>query len=147
MAYCTANDIKAEFPSFTYASSTDNGITEAEVTQWISDFSLYIDSQISNLYVTPVTANATALAVLKLICVDLTLGKMKEKLFLAGGGKQQSQLDQAKTLTDRAEKRLAALRKGDGVLAGASAANSPTGNTWGAKNGQEPVFDYDDQQW
>lgn len=147
MAYCTADEVKAEFPTLIYASDTANGITQAEVTQWISDFSLYIDSQIANIYSTPVTAGAGALAVLKIICVDLTVGKLKSKLYLAGGAKQESQMVDAKAATDRAEKRLMAIRQGQGTLAGATAANSPTGNSWGAKNGQEPVFDRDVDQW
>lgn len=147
MGYCTVADIQAEFPSLTLASDTLTGITSAEISTWIEEVSAYMDSQIQNRYSTPVTVDASALLVLKMICKDFVCGKLKGKLFISSGGKSESQKEQSEQLTKQAESRLKLIRTGDSILSGASTQGVPTMDSYGRKNAVEPVFDIDEQQW
>lgn len=151
MAYCTTADIQAEFPVLSFASNTNEGITSAEINTWIEEFSAYIDSQIQNRYVTPVTTPASAMLVLKLICKDFVVGKLKQKLFITSGGKSESQKEQSEAITKQAEARLKLIRTGESVLGNADSSAStqgvPTMDSYGRKNDVEPVFDIDKQQW
>ncbi len=147
MAYCTTDEVKAEFPTLTYASDTANGITSGEVSAWIDEFSAYMDSQIQNRYTVPVSTPAAAMLVLKMICKDFTVGKLKMKLFMSGGGKQESQRIDSEILTKSAENRLKLIREGNAVLIASTTANVPTGDSYGRKNDKEPAFDIEEQQW
>lgn len=151
MAYCTTAEVQAEFPALTLATDTTTGITAAEISTWIEEISAYMDSQIQNRYVTPVTAPASALMVLKMICKDFVCGKLKGKLFILSGGKSESQREQSEALTKQAEARLKMIRTGESVLGNADSSAStqgvPTMDSYGRKNGVEPAFDIEKQQW
>ncbi len=146
MPYATADTVKSEFPALQYSSSTDQGITEAEVTTWCDEFSAYIDSKLQNRYVVPITGTE-ALKVLSMICKDLVVGKMKMKLFLTSGGKAEDQRAQSVTLTKQSEDRLKSLNLGEAILVGAPTSNVPAGDSYGRKSGQESKFKIEEQQW
>jgi phage gp36-like protein len=78
--YCAIDDIKAEFKTLSFATSTDEGITEEEVEGFIDQASAMIDTQISNCYILPIdeniVENETLLSSLKNACIWLVADRL-----------------------------------------------------------------------
>lgn len=91
--YCSIQDIKDEFKQIVFATLPNTGatLTEAVVTEWITQESEYIDARISVRYQTPVLSSYTsAFSVLKRICIFRVCQRVKNKIEVKANATQLS---------------------------------------------------------
>ena len=62
MGYCQPSDVQADFKSVQF--TTTSLVTQAAVTQFIAEASALIDSYVGTRWVTPITNDATSVALL-----------------------------------------------------------------------------------
>lgn len=79
MSYATTDEIVSEFKSLNI-SAANSAVDTAEVTRFIDEACAQIHSCLANRYVTPVTASAEALLLLKKITIDLVVFRITKIL-------------------------------------------------------------------
>lgn len=81
MSYCTIADIKNDFKKIDF-SSDGAIVSEAMVTEWISQESETINSKICNRYTVPVVSgdSPASYLILKKICIFLVSERVKNKI-------------------------------------------------------------------
>jgi phage gp36-like protein len=153
MGYCTYLAIQADFKSLTFLSSSASPtslVTQEAVTQFINEASALIDSYVGQRWVTPITADATALALMSLFCRTLVADRVRGIL----ANKQQTNTDaNAQVKSDGYSvkdvmKALIDLKNGDMQLSGAmlllgNAAFYSNNN----QNSVTPRFSKNRRQW
>lgn len=146
MAYCVIDDVKAEFKSITFTGS-DAAVTEADVTEFIVQADAEINSRIGLRYQVPVTAEATALSLLKMISIWLVSARIKEITEVKDVREEVNQ-DVKADSASRARKMLDQIAKGEINLIGATLASTADGvNSYVSANNVERVFKKDTDQW
>ena len=143
MAYSTYSDIQSEFRDLELSSSTK--ITQAEVTEFISQADQYIDSKLSKKYITPITA-INSLPIVKQISIWLTAGRVWNILNEVTEGVK----DRGKSLIDKAEKMLKDILSNENdeiILSGSSIVSTSLIDASNYNNGITPLFDKDIEQW
>jgi phage gp36-like protein len=79
MAYSTSSDVSGDFKNLTFASGT-GFITSEDVDAFILEADALINSYVGQKYSVPVTASASALALLKLFSRTLVADRIKKIL-------------------------------------------------------------------
>jgi hypothetical protein len=87
MSYCTVADVQAEFKAVTF--TTISLVTSATVGQFILEAGALIDSYVGQRWVTPVTGDATSLALMSLFSRTLVADRVRGIL----ANKQQTNTD------------------------------------------------------
>lgn len=148
MAYSTSSDVSSEFKNLTFASGT-GFITSEDVDAFILEADALINSYVGQKYSVPVTAGASALALLKLFSRTLVADRIKKILEV-----KQLQNTAANQETRGAfgtKDVLAQLQKianGDIALDGATPLVSGGGfYSNNANECVEPVFHKDCKEW
>ena len=92
MAYCTKEDVQAEFKQLTY----DGGgvISSTAVDDWISQADAYINSKVGLQYVVPVTGTES-LKILKSMSIALVAERIRGKLSVKTGKTENDQNSQS----------------------------------------------------
>ena len=86
MAYAVVANVQSEFKSRTFGSGT--ALTSGEVAEFITETENYVNSELAQVYVTPVT-NATDISILKTITIWFVKHRVEGVLNL----KANSELD------------------------------------------------------
>ena len=146
MAYCTIDDIKADFRKIEFNASS--ALTEPEVVKFIDEESAYIDARLSGRYQTPITG-ANALLVLRKICVFLVSCRVRAVLEIKVNARVKSEFKDNKCVTDRnPEKLLNDIAMGKIPLNDATLLSSEDGiSSFNVDNNIEPYFSTTKQQW
>lgn len=87
MSYCTVPLVQQDFKSIVFA--TGQLITDVAVTQFIVEAGALIDSYVGQRWVTPITGDATGLALMSLFCRTLVADRIRGIL----ASKQQTNTD------------------------------------------------------
>lgn len=123
MAYCTYNDIAAEFKALTFTTSTP--VTPAKVTEFIAQADATINGMIGNKYVTPV-AGTESLLILKYISIKIVSQRISVIMEVKTPKDENNQLArEAKELTPM--EMLKAIAEGDLILSDATLKDSKNG--------------------
>lgn len=78
MAYCAYTDVHGDFKSTTFSSTTL--VTSTQVTQFIVEADALINSYVGARWETPITADASALALMQLISRTLVADRVRSIL-------------------------------------------------------------------
>jgi phage gp36-like protein len=143
MAYCTTDDVKAEFRSLEVSATTV--ITSTKMAEFIAQAAQEIDSRIGVKYVVPVTA-ANALTVLKQIAVWLVADRCKHILEVKLQAPDTGQSVQ-KNLRKDALTMLTDIIDGRILLPGAAMLNSGGVKSINVSENQEHQFKRNEDQW
>ena len=124
MSYAAATDVQAEFAGVDF-SKTNAKVTSAQVTEWIAQADVEINSAISGVYQTPIVAG-DGLILLKQISIMLAGDRVESKLHVNSGAEP---LDRVHGRSRRKDSlaMLEKIRKGDLALAGATKISSSDG--------------------
>ena len=147
MAYCIDTDVESEFKNIDFDTTTL--VTTADVNGFILQMSSLIDSYVGMRYVVPVTADASALALLKLYCITLVADRIKKILEVKQATNSGANQDVRGAFgTREVMKALNDIRKGDQLLTGATLLTTPGGfSSYTLSNGIEPTFKKNERQW
>lgn len=75
MSYCTVSDVQADFKTITFTSTSL--VTSVAVTQFITEADALINSYVGQRWTTPITADATSLALMSLLSRTLVSSRVK----------------------------------------------------------------------
>jgi hypothetical protein len=143
MAYSLNTDVQAEFKNLTYSS---NGITSAEVDEFISQEDAYINGIVGRKYETPVTGS-DSLKILKTISVQLVAARVKRILAVKTGIAETDQ-DSSTNLQAMALKKLDEIALGKLLLSDATLGRASDGvNSFAVSDDLSHIFKRDVQQW
>ncbi len=156
MAYASNTDVVAEFKALSQNGgfTTTTGVTAAQVDEWCTRASNFIDSKIGGKYSVPVgsIASPNSFSLLKEICVWLVAGRVANVLNLQTGDAKTSSGTNKKTdFKSQAMDALDEIRSGkmklnDGVLAtSADGAQSYTNDN--VDTTQPPTFTRGGDNW
>lgn len=148
MAYCTASDVQADFKSVVF-NSTSN-VTSTAVTQFIVEADALINSFVGARWTTPITADASSLALMSLYSRTLVADRIRG--ILANNQKTNTDANQQVKSDGFSVKdvmlALNAIKNGDMQLSGASLLLPNAGfNSNNYNNGVQPVFNKQVRQW
>lgn len=148
MAYCTVDDIKADFKGIEIESSGTT-ITTAKAQEIIDQTSAYINGRIGVKYVVPVTAGADALLILKTICLFICGERVKNILEVkTGDNQQESDKKQMNNIARTPKDDLDLIVKGLLLLDGATLKSSDQGiSSFNSDNCVGHTIDVKRQQW
>jgi phage gp36-like protein len=148
MSYCAYTDVQSDFKSLTFTSTSL--VTDSAVTQFCLEASALIDSYVGQRWTTPITADATSLALMKLFARTLVADRIRGIL----ANKQQTNTDgNAQVKSDGYSvkdvmKALNDIKNGDMTLSGASLILDNAGFI--SRNhsvNETPKFQKDRKQW
>jgi len=143
MAYSINTDIQAEFKNLTYSS---NGITSAEVDEYIAQEDAYIDGIVGRKYNTPITGT-NSLKIVKTISVQLVAARVKRILAVKTGIPETEQ-DSSSGLQGMALKKLDEIAEGRLLLSDADLARASDGvNSFAVSDDLSHIFKRDVDQW
>lgn len=150
MSYADKADIEGELKGVSF--ETDTTVTSTNINSMLAQESAVIDQYLSAQYVTPVT-DASALLVLKKICIDFTVYrivkilKTKSKAPLPDTNMYQ-EVNEGSAYRE-SKKLLTMYQSGQMSLNGASRIGSKANiiSISPKKNTSERVFKKDEQQW
>lgn len=153
MGYCTYTDVESDFKALTFlgaAASPTSLVTQEAVTQFIVEASALIDSYIGQRWVTPITGDASSLALMSLYCRTLVADRIRGIL----ANKQQTNTDanaQVKSDGFSVKNVMSALldiKNGDANLSGATLL-LPDGGFFSNNysSGVSPKFHKNRRQW
>ena len=143
MAYSTNADVQSEFKNLTY---TSNGITSAEVDEFISQEDAYIDGMVGGKYATPITGSES-LKIIKTISIYLVANRVKTILAVKTGISKTEQ-DSVSSLASIAKEKLKMIREGTLILSDATLARASDGvDSFAVSDDIKHVFDRDKDQW
>lgn len=143
MAYCTSTNVQSEFKNLVLGSG--NVLTSAEVDDFIAQADARIDAAIGNYYTVPVTANSSALLVLKTLSIRITANRIRRILAIKAGNADLDIFAEEDTAIDEYLKKLA---DGELLLPGATLVDSTGGVfSYNVDNDIEQTFDVTEQQW
>jgi phage gp36-like protein len=146
MAYCTREDVQAEFRGLEIEAGSV--ITPAKLDAFISQASREIDGRIGVRFITPVTSGDGALEILKTICVWLVAPRVKEILEVKTASPDTSQAIRGGSTAKDARKMLDDIVEGKLLLDGASPRNAANGvSSFNVSNNQEHQFKRNEDQW
>lgn len=135
MAYSVAADIESEFKKLSF---TTGPVSTAEVTEFIVQADAIIDSKIGRRYVTPVTADASALSILKFISIGCVVQRVRDILEVKNISRQVDQEVKREDIGARAKKLLDQIANKLLDLPGATLVSTGDGvNSFNADNGTE----------
>ncbi len=147
MAYCTSAEVEADFKDLPFSTTTN--VKTADVEQFITEADALIDSYVGMKYVVPVTASASALALLKLYSRSLVADRIKNILEVKQAtNKDANQNVRSGLSTSDVLKLLKAIGAGEVTLAGATELASSGGffsNNYA--DSVAPVMEKDTKQW
>jgi hypothetical protein len=119
MAYATASTVQAEFADIAF--STTSKVTTADVTLFLAQADALIDSYVGARYTTPVTADASALALLQLFASTIVADKIKGILKVKNVQNPNPNIEVRNGMTTaQVLKQLEAIRDGVTNLSGAN---------------------------
>ena len=146
MAYCTIDDIKADFRDIEFSAKA--ALTEAEIEVFIDEESAYIDSRIGNRYITPITG-PNSLLVTKKVCTFLVSARVRAVLEIKVIARVKSEFrDTSSVVARRPEKMLTDISLGHILLIDAPLISAETGiSSFNVDNNVVPFFDTTKQQW
>lgn len=146
MSYSELSDIEGEFKQISFEES-DSAVTIGQVEEFIEQADAEIDSTISVRYETPVTAGASALALLRQCSIWLVARRVKDVLEVKN---VRTEVDQD-VKTDTRTMALSILKRianGEMNLVGATNATTDAGVSSGVTaNNVERVFKKDTESW
>ncbi len=129
--YIDSTDIESEFRKIDFTAA-DSNITTAEVDEFIDQVEKYVESRISCVYVTPITATASV-AIVKTICTYLVKDRVAKILTI----KTNKSVDQSESesLREIEEEMLTAICDSELNLVGSTLVESNNGvGSWSASN-------------
>lgn len=148
MGYCTVADIQAEFKTISFSSTSL--VTDATVQTFITEASAVIDSKVGQRWVTPITADATSLALMSIYCRVLVSARVKGIL----ENKQTTNVDANQNVkvfgmsASDVMKALEQIRNGETQLSGATLALANAAfYSNNNQNNVQPVFHKNTKQW
>ena len=144
--YVDIEDIESEFKQIDFGA-TNAAVSDAEVTEFITQVEKYVESRISCKYAVPITASA-ATPIVKTICTYIVKDRV-QKIIMK---KTSSAADQEKVFDylQTAEDMLTAVCEGDIKLIGATLQESGNGvGSWSSTNSStfSRTFKRDTDQW
>lgn len=150
MAYCTVDDIKADFKSIEIEDSGTTIIT-ADADEMIAQESSYINGRIGVKYVTPIDldADTDAMRILKRICLFRCGERVKNILEVKTGATQMdSDQKQPRNIARTPNDDLDLIVKGLLLLEGATLRGSAQGvSSFNSDNCIGHTIDVTRQQW
>ncbi len=148
MSYCAVADVQADFKALTIGAGTN--VSTAAVTQFIVEASALIDGYVGQRWVTPITADASALALMSLFCRTLVADRIRGII----ANKQQTNTDANQAVKSdgysvkNVMQSLNDIRLGNMQLTGATLILSNAGFVSRNYNANEtPVFHKNRKQW
>lgn len=146
--YCTIQDIKSDFKAIEI-EDTGTSITTGEAQAIIDQTTAYINGRIGLKYVTPVTASADALLILKTICLFICGERVKNILEVKSGATQvDSEKKQMNNIARTPKDDLELIVKGLLLLDGATLRGSDQGvSSFNSENCVGHTIDVRRQQW
>ena len=143
MAYSTNANVATEFKNLTYSS---NGITSAEVDEFIDQEDAFIDGIVGRKYETPVTGTY-ALRILKTISVQLVASRVKRILAVKTGIPETEQ-DSSSGLFGMAKTKLDDIAEGRLILSDGTLARASDGvDSFAVSDDLSHIFKRDVEQW
>ncbi len=131
MAYASNTDVAAEFKALAAAGgfTTSTNVTAAQVDEWCTRASNYIDAKIAGKYSTPVLVadSPNSFSLLKDICVLLVVPRVAAVLNLKTGDDKTSPKGNQSDWKKRAEDMLVEIQSGKMKLSDATLATSADG--------------------
>lgn len=138
--YCTVSDIEARLKGMTFSTSTV--ITTAQCGDFITTNSAVIDGRLNAVYEIPITGTSS-LAIVKKICIYMTLAEVKD-ILNDGIGKED---EEEKDYLAIANSMLDKLEAGELELTDATAKTSNDFYNYNVENSKEAVVEKDETQW
>lgn len=149
MGYCVQADIEKEFPALSFSGTTK--VTTTALGDWIDQESAYIDSRIAVRYITPVTAGAEAMKVLKRICIFRVSERVKNAIEVKSNVSQaDSEQKYTQNYVRTPNQDLKDIAEGKMILIGATLVNqggSVSSFEAGTDEENCHTFKTDEQQW
>lgn len=149
MAYSLNTDVAIEFKNMTFTLTSF--VTTADVDTFITQMDALIDSYVGAKYVVPITADASALALMQLFSVTLVADKIKKILEVKQDTNKDANQDVRGAYgTREVMSALLAIKKGEMVVSGATLiAGSGSGVIFSNNiaNEVEPEFEKSLEQW
>jgi phage gp36-like protein len=143
MAYSVYGDVASEFKNILFA--TGQPVTDAEVTEFISQADAEIDGYLSQRYVTPITGTIS-LVVVKQLSIWLVADRVSKILQVKTKTEETKTAD--KSLRQMALDRLKELAKGTFKLPDATVLSSGAGfRSYANDNELDYTFKKGDDQW
>lgn len=148
MAYCTVADVQAEFKNVSFGTGTN--VTSAAVTKFITEADALINSYVGARWVTPITGDADALALMSLY--SRTLVSTRVRGILANLQQTNTDANQQVKSDGFSAKDvmlgLEAIKQGQIQLSGATLLLDNAGFTSNNyQNGIQPSFNKGVKQW
>lgn len=148
MSYCSVSDVQSDFKSIVFASG--QLITDTAVTQFIVEAGALIDSYVGARYVTPITANASSVALMSLYCRTLVAARIRGIL----ENKQATNIDANQNVkadgfgVNDVMRSLREIKNNESVLSGASLILTSAGfYSNNDATGVTPKFHKNRKQW
>ncbi len=147
MAYSTSTEVTSDFKNITFSTTTM--VTTADVDQFIVEADALINSYIGMRYSTPVAADASTLALLKLFSRTLVADRIKKIMEVKQTTNTTANQDVRGAYSTRdVMSQLKQIQNGDLKLSGATL-NATGGGIFSnnVANAVEPVFKKGCKQW
>lgn len=146
MAYCTEAEVTTEFKDIDF-TLTGAAVVTADVTSFIAQAGAEMDSILSARYSVPVTQGASAMLLLKQICIWLVSQRIKD-IVEVKNVRDESDQDVKTNVGSTARKMLAKIVSGEMKLIGADLASSAQGvKSYVSANNVDRQFKKDEEQW
>ena len=150
MAYCSIDDIKAEFKTLTLATDTKDGITEAEITAFIEQATAQIDAQVSNCWELPIEDipdNKTTLLNLKNACVWLVADRLVPIIQVKSRNQNLDQTGQDKITYYMKAKSLLNMLCPIKTTGVSSPSKKDSSSSVDSSDNEDPTFQINTEQW
>lgn len=147
MAYSTSAEVQSDFKNLPLSTTTM--VTLADVEQFIVEADALINSYVGMRYETPVTADASTLALLKLFSRTLVADRVKKIMEVKQTTNQSANQDTRGAYSTRdVMLALKQIKDGDLKLSGATL-NASNGGIFSnnVANEEEPTFKKGYKQW
>lgn len=141
--YCTVDDVKAKFKNLPTSSTTE--ITTADIEDFITVHSAYIDGALAGVYVTPVTGTE-ALKILKQICTLYVAAEVDE-INRRGSAEKDQDLSMPRDYRARADRMLNDIKQGSLVLSDATDSGADRISSYNETNSVEFTVRKGCRQW
>ncbi len=150
MAYSTAAEVQADFPSVTFTDDATSKVKLANIPGYIAEADALIDSYLAVRYSTPVTAGATALELLRYYSRALVADRIKGMLEIKQQTNTQANQNVRTGLsTKEIIKTLENYRDGSALLIGATELEvyGNVGSLAYGLSGRTPRFSLSNDDW
>lgn len=148
MAYATNAQVASEFKNITFSATSS--ITLDEVDRFIEEADAYIDSKLSQKYVTPITGT-TSLILVRQISVWLAAQRVKDIMRVKSGATEKDQgvgKTKIRRLDDMAKEMLSDILNDKLELPDASLKDTSEGvYSYVYHNNIDHKFDMENDQW